>query len=242
MDVRMRQAIFATLITLLPGAGLGQDKAFTLSAPATMVESGFLKHVLPRFSLKTGVKIAIVPSDGEAVLGADGVAVFRDDAQIWYLSGEDADIARFRDWLLSDTGRHAVESFGPGAYSSDLAVAKVVDAPSFDGDIAIGEQLSLLHCGRCHVINDSNRMNGVGSTPSFALLRTFSDWDERFSAFYALKPHAAFTQIEDVTPPFDISRPSPIVPMEMTLDELDAIIAYVSVIAPADLGAPIQSQ
>ena len=82
----------------------------------------------------------------------------------------------------------------------------------------------------------------MGSTPSFPLLRTFSDWDERFESFYVLKPHAAFTQIEGVTPPFDIERPSPIVPMEITLEDLEAITAYVAIIAPADLGAPIKSQ
>ncbi len=39
--------------------------------------------------------------------------------------------------------------------------------------------------------------------------------------------------------PFDESRPSPIVPLRITLDDLDAILAYVATIEPAQLsGAP----
>ena len=86
------------------------------------------------------------------------------------------------------------------------------------------------------------RMKGIGSTPSFALLRALSDWPRRFEAFYVLKPHGAFTRIAGVTPPFPIDRPPPIAPVEMSLDELDAILAYVAQMEPADLGAPIRHQ
>ena len=66
-------------------------------------------------------------------------------------------------------------------------------------DYAPGEKLTLLHCGRCHVVSERNRFGGIGSTPSFAALRGAADWEERFRAFYALNPHPAFTQIPDVT-------------------------------------------
>ena len=62
------------------------------------------------------------------------------------------------------------------------------------------------------------------------------------SAFYALRPHGAFTVIEDLTPAFDPERPPPIVPVEMTLDDLDDVMAYVATIPVADLGAAIQLQ
>ena len=217
-------------------------QGFKLDAPQAMVEEGFLQHLLPRFSLKTGVRIEVVQEGGAASIGAEGVPVFRKGEVIWSLAGEGDGIDRFRDWLLSDIGKRTIEAFADGAYTADLSVEVAAVAPSFDGDIAVGEKLSLTHCGRCHVVNETNRMNGMGSTPSFPLLRTFSDWDERFESFYVLKPHAAFTQIEGVTPPFDIERPSPIVPMEITLEDLEAITAYVAIIAPADLGAPIKSQ
>ena len=70
-------------------------------------------------------------------------------------------------------------------------------------------------------------------------MRAFPDWVDRFMGFYALNPHPAFTQIEGVSPPFDEARPSPIVPMEMTLDEVDAVLAYVAAMEAADLGAPL---
>src|SRR6056297_167311 len=42
------------------------DKRFRLSAPAVLVESGLLDYLLPRFSLKTGVRIAVVGSGDPA--------------------------------------------------------------------------------------------------------------------------------------------------------------------------------
>jgi hypothetical protein len=79
-------------------------------------------------------------------------------------------------------------------------------------------------------------------TPSFALLRTFSDWQDRFSTFYVRNPHPSFTQVIDITPPFARNLPPAIVPLEITQDELDSILAYVATILPADLGAPLQNQ
>ena len=68
------------------------------------------------------------------------------------------------------------------------------------------------------------------------------NWDTRFETFHLLNPHPSFTQIENVTEPFDPTLPPPIVPLTMTLDDLDAILAYVAGLEAADLGAPIQSQ
>ncbi|KKL96084.1 hypothetical protein LCGC14_1848020 [marine sediment metagenome] len=82
-------------------------------------------------------------------------------------------------------------------------------------------------------------MKGLGSTPSFALLRVFDDWQQRFTEFHALNPHPAFTLIDEVSPPFDPDRQPGIAPLRMTLDDLDAIIAYVATMEPADLGAPM---
>ena len=101
---------------------------------------------------------------------------------------------------------------------------------------------SRVHCVRCHVISEDTRMTSIDSTPSFFLLRAFDDWEYRFQVFYILNPHPAFTQVEGVTEPFPISRPSPIVPVEMTVDEVEAIVAYVAGLEPADLGAPLQHQ
>jgi hypothetical protein len=74
------------------------------------------------------------------------------------------------------------------------------------------------------------------------VLRALGDWEARFQSFYALKPHPAFTQITGVTAPFATHLPPAIVPIEVTPHEIEAILAYVGGLAPADLGAPIQVQ
>ena len=68
------------------------------------------------------------------------------------------------------------------------------------------------------------------------------DWPQRMSGFYLLNPHPAFTVVQDVTDPFDPNRPPPIVPIKVTLDQIDALLAYMQGLQPADLGAPIKHQ
>ena len=110
-------------------------------------------------------------------------------------------------------------------------------APAAAGEhYAPGEKLTLLNCGRCHVVSDKNRMGGIGSTPSFAIMRGRENWEARMRVFFTEPPHIAFTQIEGVTPPFPIDRPSPIHPIELTLDDIDVIIDYARTLEPPDLG------
>lgn len=216
----------------------------TLSAPAELQENGFLKYVLPRFSLKTSVRVEIVDADAMARIGTDGKALFTDGTTVYHFDHDPA-ADRFADWLRSDIGIRTIEAFsldGAQIYSKAAAQAAQVVALELTGDAARGEDTSLVKCGRCHVVSKRNRMAGIGSTPSFSLMRSFPDWVTRFESFYVLKPHAAFTKIEDVTPPFDPERPSPIAPIELSLDDLDDILAFVERLAPANLGAPIKHQ
>lgn len=111
--------------------------------------------------------------------------------------------------------------------------------PAGAEDYAPGEKLTLFNCGRCHVINERNRYGGIGSTPSFAALRSLDDWEARFDAFFSLNPHPAFTQIDGVTEPFPPDRPSPIHPLTLTLDDIRTIREFARTIPPKDLGAPI---
>lgn len=233
------------LLTTSPAAA--QDGPLGLAAPDTVVDSGLLQYILPRFSLKTSIRVV---SDADGVMqlttAAPGVAVFQGDGITYYLRADDSKRQiRFRDWLLSDIGKRTIDNFQPDGvqlFSSDIVQIKTDDAPVLDGDTARGADLSLSLCGRCHVIGPQNRMKGLGSTPSFAVLRSLPDWTDRFEQFFVRAPHGAFTQIADVTLPFDPARPPPIVPLEMTLDDLDAIVAFVAQTKAADLGAPLQSQ
>ena len=152
---------------------------------------------------------------------------------------------RLADWLRSDVGRRTLTGFAPGGtalFAPPTDSGPVVAEVTFDGDAKLGLEVSRAKCTRCHTVDKSSRMSGIGSTPSFAVLRSLSDWEDRFTAFYVLKPHAAFTQITDVTPPFPPERPSPIAPIELTIEEVEAVIAFVAGMAAADLGKPIEHQ
>lgn len=223
-----------------------QDRDFTLTAPSPVIESGFLEYILPRFSLKHGTRVQLVPEGGDAVIGDDGVAVFVGLGTDWFLDHNgDAGPVLFAQWLASDIGKRTIVGFKPDGvaiFSGEVAVETIAADLTFEGDPVMGESLSLHHCGRCHVINETNRMKGMGATPSFALMRTFPDWQNRFSTFYVLNPHPSFSQVENLTPPFPLNLPPAIVPLEITQDDLDAILAYVATIPPAELGAPLQTQ
>lgn len=236
----------AILAVLSAGPVAGQDKSFTLAAPDALTKTGFLKHLLPRFSLKTSIRVTLTDGGADAAFGPQGTPVFRKGDAIWHFAGADnPNIVAFEEWLLSDVGKRTIEAFAPegdALFSADLAMAAAVQTATLSGDVALGERVSLKRCGRCHVVNESNRMNAIGSSPSFALMRNFPDWQERFETFFLLKPHPAFTQVHGVTDPFPDTQPSPIVPIEVTLNEIEAITAYVGSIAPADLGAPLQTQ
>ena len=159
--------------------------------------------------------------------------------------GRTRHVEAFIDWLVSETGRRTIAAFQPEDgqtfVPAEAAIEEVADE-SLPGDALLGEKLSLAHCGRCHVINESNRMAGLGSTPSFGALRANESWLERFQSFFARNPHPSFTQVDGITEPFDIARPPPIVPVEITIEDLEAILAYVSRMEPADLGAPVRMQ
>ena len=240
----MKRLLFCLLV-LFAVPAMAQDRAFDLAAPPVLQRTGLLDHILPRFSLKTGITVTLDHS-APVYLGDNGTPVFTEPDRVWHLSeSDDPAVERFRDWLLSPVGQRTIESYaaeGKPRFNAAIVVAEEETEAVLTGDALAGKTLSLQLCGRCHVVADENRMQAIGLSPSFALLRTFADWQERFEMFYVLRPHAPFTQITDVTEPFDPARPILLEPMEMTLDDLDSIIAYTAALPPADLGAPIQSQ
>lgn len=243
----MRFMLFILLLLLPVCTAFAQDNQIGLAAPQTIVDSGLLKHILPRFSLKTGIRV--VQDDAGVMTLTDtgpGTPVLRGAGITYYLRiGDDKRQKRFHDWLLSKVGQRTINGFQPNGtqlFTAEFEVKEIAEVFDSYGNYSSGERLSMTHCGRCHVINKANRMNGLGSTPSFAVLRSFEDWDSRFSQFYVLRPHGSFTQIADVTAPFNPEFPSPIVPVKITLDDLDDILAYVAKMAPADLGADLHLQ
>jgi hypothetical protein len=232
-----------TALLLLPFPGLAQDKAFDLAVPTSLAESGLIDFLLPRFSLKTGVRITLDDAASVA-LGDEGTPVFKGPTQLWHLTEPTTPAqTRFKDWLLSNIGKRTINSFevdGTHPFDASVTQAVVVVATPLAGDAARGKTLSVDLCGNCHVVGPENRMKAIGSTPSFMLMRAFSDWRTRFDTFYKLRPHSPFTFVKGVT---DMPSGSPSTrTITMERADVDAITAFVGGMAPADLGAPIQSQ
>ena len=222
-----------------------------LAAPVEMVESGFLKHVLPRFKLKHRIAVTPVAPDESAdlalMVGETGKRVFAaQDGTEFRLSilQDSAEAEKFLDWVLSAPGKGAIESFprgGPPQYLTELPEIEVEAAPEITGDAALGSRLALVHCGRCHVVDKRNRMGGIGSTPSFSAMRGRPHWYDLFLTYWTQNPHPSFTEVIDVTEPFSETHVSHIAPVRITLEEIDAIIAFVETIKPKNLGRPVQS-
>lgn len=237
--------------TMSTPQSLAEDGILRFSAPASLAETGLLKHLIPRFSLKTGIRMKPA-GDGEPAsvyLNADGRGklVFSGPRNDWYLetSPGDKTAGRFEDWLFGEIGQRTVASFaveGQQMFKPAAAGKTQTAATTLTGDAVLGESLAERHCGRCHMVNEKTRMTTIGSTPSFALMRSFADWSSRFEAFYALNPHPSFTLVENVTEPFDETRPPPIAPLELSLEDIEAILAFVQTIKPAELGSPLKVQ
>lgn len=246
--------------TLGAGGVWAQGKTFVLAADETLEASGVLKFLVPRFALKYQIRPTIVAGTDEGAAlfvaspdtaGAGALVVFHragsDPEEVWAAAvrkdAEGADYAAtFRDWLLSDVGRAMLETFqedGAQVFLPGAPTTAVVEAPAIEGDANEGERLSLIHCGRCHVVSEKNRMGGIGSTPSFRALRAIPGWEDKFQAFWSANPHPSFTQVEGLTEPFDPARPPHIAPVEITLPDIDAITAYAASLEPKDLGAPV---
>lgn len=237
---------------ILPALAVAEDRAFRLALPETLTSGGFDKHVLTRFKFKHRISVSAVAPGAEAdaalLPDGEGARVFQDgDGTPWRivrLTAGDADVKTFMDWLKSAPGKAAIETYAPEGtpiFTTEVTVTAAPEAEVFEGDEVDGARLSLVHCGRCHVVDDRNRMGGIGSAPSFAAMRARSNWSDLFRAFWSHNPHPSFTQVEGLTEPFDPDRAINIAPVEITPDEIEAITAFVATMAPKNLGNQVQS-
>lgn len=251
MRSNFRNFLSVACCVLAVQSARAEERSFDLSADKHLIESGFLNYLLPRFALKHGVRIRVVNAEDSvaAALHPDppGIEVFQTDTQVWHLEtrGNSTAIAQFSKWMTSDIGVRTLEAF-TGAEGQKFSRVLVQELPQiaadFSGNAVRGLATSGSHCARCHVVSAESRMTGIGSTPSFFALRGFGDWQQRFLGFYALNPHPSFTRIAGLNNGILPEHRAAIVPLELTLEQLDDILAYVATLPAADLGAPIQHQ
>ena len=101
-------------------------------------------------------------------------------------------------------------------------------------DVERGREVAATHCTRGHVVGDINPYGGIESTPSFIGMKRLADWERRYAEFYILPPHPALVRIEEVSAERDEERPAFVAEILLTLDDVDAILAFVKTLpAPA---------
>ena len=105
---------------------------------------------------------------------------------------------------------------------------------SADDAVAKGREIVRQHCTRCHVVQDMNPYGGIGSTPSFAALKWLSDWEHRFEVFYTLPPHPALVNIQGITEERSAFLPAFVTEIELQIDDIDAILAFVRTLETPD--------
>ncbi len=113
------------------------------------------------------------------------------------------------------------------AFAGALIAGVLVPATGWgaEGDVDAGRRFATTHCARCHVVGDHNKFGGIGSTPSFQLLARMEDYLDRFSTFFARRPHPVFVRVPDV--PKWSDAPVTIAEVEITIQDIDNIIAFV---------------
>lgn len=247
-----RKLILILAASLLPGFIVAQTPDFSLSAAPELQDSGFLHFLMPRFSLKTRIRPVLEANNPDAELfwnTENGQPVMQGLGQVFFVRLASRDTAetqkaqRFVDWLMSEIGQRTIEQFTVDGVLVFTAVQTESALPpeiTFTGNVIRGEDLAFANCARCHEIGTRNLMKGIGSTPSFGLLRGLPDWQERFMTFYLRLPHPSITQIEGITQPFDPARPPSIIPLILTDVDLEDILGFVATVEPVDLGAVLQ--
>jgi len=248
----MRLILVIFVMALMSGAAHAQDKEITMVSDPELEASGLWSYVLPRFKLKTGIKVHVVYGagglNGDVLMQRDGTTpvMVREDGLEFRatLNSPSPHAKRFMKWLVSEVGQRTISAFRQNTLQVFFPTVVEVfeDVVPLEGNILIGEETAISKCGRCHVISERNKYGGIDSTPSFGALRTLKDWQEKFRVFWTLNPHPSFTQIAGVTEPFDPAYPPHIYPIYLTVKEVSDIGAYMQTIPPKDLGPPLEGE
>ena len=232
---------------------MGFNSAFALSlSHDTVIPSELVQYVVPRFSLKTRIRFDQVESSGDIQLvtvrpetGAEVMKLVSGETVYVTAAGgtiESSDYRAFVDWLVSEPGRATIADFELDGQQIAIPTAADEVAPIemvIVGNIDHGRELSRDHCRRCHKVDRADKYAGIDNAPSFHAMRTFDDWYIRFSMFYAVSPHKALISVEGSG--IEKNRALiTIAPIDLQMDDINDIVAFVHSLTPLDLGKPIQ--
>ena len=232
---------------------MGLNSAFALSlSHETVIPSELIQYVVPRFSLKTRIRFDQVESSGDIQLvtvrpetGAEVMKLVSGETVYITAAGgavKSSDYRAFVDWLVSEPGRATIADFELDGQQIAIPTAADEAAPIemvIVGNIDHGRELSRDHCRRCHKVDRADKYAGIDNAPSFHAMRTFDDWYIRFSTFYAVSPHKALISVEGSG--IEKNRALiTIAPIDLQMDDINDIVAFVHSLTPLDLGKPIQ--
>ena len=257
--VFVKQSWFISLVFFIfcqPVFGASEEKNnnIIMKLPAELVNLGFDKFLFSRFKFRS--QISIRSSTLEDIIDAElgvidsGIEVFSDLNGVAYrlrVVTDDAvlkeKLNKFETWLLRGPGADVIEDFsfdGVPLFVKMPEVVQEIEEIQLSGNVRKGKELARVHCKRCHVVDD-NAYSGIGSTPSFHAMKSRASWFERFSAFWTVNPHVSIISVEDLFEAGSDNSPVPIVPVNLRLEDIDDILAYVNSIEAKDLGSPIGS-
>lgn len=249
----IRKTIKLITVAWVSALAMGFKSAFGLSfSHEIVIPSELVQYVIPRFSLKTRIRFDQVESAGDIQLVTErpetGAEVLKlvsgETVYITAVGGavESSDYRAFVDWLVSEPGRATIADFELDGRQIAIPTAADEAAPIemvIVGNIDHGRELSSDHCRRCHKVDRADKYAGIDNAPSFHAMRSFDDWYIRFSTFYAVSPHKALISVEGSG--IEKNRALiTIAPIDLQMDDINDIVAFVNSLTPLDLGKPIQ--
>ena len=249
----LRKTIKLITVAWVSALAMGFNGAFGLSlSHETVIPPELVQYVIPRFSLKTRIRFDQVESAGDIQLVTErpetGAEVLKlvsgETVYITAVGGavESSDYRAFVDWLVSEPGRATIADFELDGQQIAIPTAADEAAPIemvIVGNLDHGRELSRDHCRRCHKVDRADKYAGIDNAPSFHAMRSFDDWHIRFSTFYAVSPHKALISVEGSG--IEKNRALiTIAPIDLQMDDVNDIVAFVHSLTPLDLGKPIQ--
>ena len=249
----IRKTIKLIAVAWVSALAMGFNGAFGLSlSHETVIPSELVQYVIPRFSLKTRIWFDQVESAGDIQLvtkrpetGAEVLKLVSGETVfVTAVDGavESSDYRTFVDWLVSEPGRATIADFELDGQQIAIPTAADEAAPIemvIVGNLDHGRELSRDHCRRCHKVDRADKYAGIDNAPSFHAMRSFDDWHIRFSTFYAVSPHKALISVEG-SGIEKIRELITIAPIDLQMDDVNDIVAFVHSLKPLDLGKPIQ--